>query len=77
MFVFSTAWKYPKTKGWEAALQRCSYKKRCSENMQQIYKKTRMLKCDFYEVALQLYWNLTSTWVISCKFPTFFQNTFS
>ena len=30
-------------------------KKRCSENMQQIYRKTPMLKCDFNKVAKQLY----------------------
>ena len=29
--------------------------KRCSENMQQIYKKTPMPKCDFNKVAWQLY----------------------
>ena len=28
--------------------------KRCSENMQQIYRKTPMPKCDFNKVALQL-----------------------
>ena len=27
-------------------------RKRCSENMQQIYKRTPMLKCDFNKVAL-------------------------
>ena len=26
-------------------------KKRCSENMQQIYRRTPMLKCDFSKVA--------------------------
>ena len=30
-------------------------KKSCSENMQQIYGRTPMPKCDFNEVALQLY----------------------
>ena len=30
-------------------------KKRCSENMQQIYRTTPMPKCDFNKVALQLY----------------------
>ena len=30
-------------------------RKRCSENMQQIYSRTPMLKCDFNKVALQLY----------------------
>ena len=27
-------------------------RKRCSENMQQIYRRTPMLKCDFSKVAL-------------------------
>ena len=30
-------------------------RKRCSENMQQIYRRTRMPKCDFNKVAKQLY----------------------
>ena len=46
-------------------------KKRCSENMQQIYRRTRMPKCDF-----KLYWNRTSAWVFSCTFAAHFQNTF-
>ena len=29
-------------------------KKRCSENMQQIYRRIPMLKCDFNKVASQL-----------------------
>ena len=48
--------------------------KRCSENMQQIYR-TPMSKCDFNKAAKQLYWNHTSAWVFSCKFATYFQNT--
>ena len=28
-------------------------------------------------IAKQLYWNLTSAWVFSCKFAAYFQNTFS
>ena len=51
-------------------------KKRSSENMQQIYRRTPMLKCDFNKVAKQLYWNHTSTWVFSCKLAAYFQNTF-
>ena len=27
-------------------------------------------------LALQIYWNHTSVWVISCKFAAYFQNTF-
>ena len=30
-------------------------RKRCSENMQQIYRRTPMSKCDFNKVPLQLY----------------------
>ena len=29
--------------------------KRCSENMQEIYRRTPVPKCDFNKVALQLY----------------------
>ena len=52
-------------------------KKRCSENKQQIYRRTPMPKCEFNKVAKQLYWNRTSAWVFSCKFAAYFQNTFS
>ena len=51
-------------------------KKSCSENMQQIYRRTPMAKCDFNKIALQLHWNRTSAWVCSCKFAAYFQNTF-
>ena len=36
-----------------------------------------MPKCNVSKVALQLYWNCTSAWVFSCKFASYFQNTFS
>ena len=52
-------------------------KKRCSENMQQIYRRTLMLKCDFNKFAMQIYWNHISAWVSSCKTALYFQNTFS
>ena len=45
--------------------------------MQKILERTPMSKCDFNKVVLQLYWNRTSTWVFSCKFAAYFQNTFS
>ena len=51
-------------------------RKSCSENMQQIYWKTPMSKCDFNKVAKQLYWNYTSAWVFSCKYAAYFQSTF-
>ena len=41
------------------------FRKRCSENMQQIYRRKPMPKCDFNKVALQLHWNYTSAWVFS------------
>ena len=37
--------------------------------------RTPMLKCDFNNVALQLYSNGTSAWAFSCKFAAFFQST--
>ena len=48
-----------------------------SENMQQIYRRTLMPKCDFNKVTNQLYWNQTSGWVFSCKFAAYFQNNVS
>ena len=46
-------------------------KKRYSEIMQQIYRRTLMSNCDFNKVAKQLYLNNTSTWVFSCKFSAY------
>ena len=52
-------------------------RKKCSEDMQQIYNRTAMPKCNFNKVAKQLYyWNHTLAWVFSCKFAAYFQNTF-
>ena len=53
------------------------FRKMCSENMQQIYRRTPIPKCDFNKVTLQLYWNRTSAWAFFCKFAAYFQNTFS
>ena len=41
---------------------------RCSENMQQIYRRTPMTKCDFNKVPLQIYWTHIKAWAFSCKF---------
>ena len=60
----------------EAALHRCP-RKRYSENIQHVDGRTLMPKCDFSKVSKQVYWNHTSAWVLSCKFATYFQNTFS
>ena len=43
-------------------LSRGVLSKRCSENMQQIYRITPMPKWDFNKVAKQLYWNHTWAW---------------
>ena len=45
--------------------------------MQQIYRKTPMLKCDLKKFALQHYLNHTSVWVFCYKFAAYFQNGFS
>ena len=50
--------------------------KRCSENMQQIYRRTPMPKCDFSKATLQFYWNCTLAWVFCCIFAAYFQNVF-
>ena len=47
-----------------------------SENMQQIYRRTPMPKCDFSKVAKQIYWNYTSAWVFSCKICCIFSEHF-
>ena len=52
-------------------------KKRCSENMQQIDRRTPIQTCAFNKVVKQLSWNHTSIWMFSCKFAACFQNTFS
>ena len=55
---------------------RGALKKRCFENMQQIYRRTHMPKHCFNNVALQLYWNRTSARAFSCKFAApFLKNT--
>ena len=51
-------------------------REKCHENMQKIYSRTPMGKCDF-KGGKQLYSNHTSTWVFSCKFAAHLQNTFS
>ena len=50
--------------------------KKFSGNMQQIYRRTRMGKCDFNKVALQLCWNHTFTSLFSCKFCCMFSKHF-
>ena len=52
-------------------------RKSCSENMQQICRRTPMPKCDFSKVTLQLYWNQILTRLLFSKFAAYFQNTFS
>ena len=52
-------------------------KKRCSENIQQIYRRTPIPNCGFNKVSKQHCWNHTSAWVFSCKFVAYFYNTFS
>ena len=51
--------------------------KRISENMQQVYERKPMPKCDFNNVALWLYWDRTSARVFCCQFAAHFQKTFS
>ena len=48
-------------------------RKRCSENMQQIDRRTPMPKRDFNKVTKQIH---TSAWVFSYKFAAYFPNIF-
>ena len=48
--------------------------KSCCENMQQIYRRTPMQKCDFNKVALHFGMGV---WVFSCKFLHIFRKTFA
>ena len=57
---------------WQKQPSRGVLRKRCSENMQQIDRRTTMPKFDFNKVAKQLYWNHNSAWVFSCKFAAYF-----
>ena len=45
----------PSSKCTSEAASRRIHRKRCSENVQQIYRRTPMPKCDFNKIALQLY----------------------
>ena len=49
--------------------------KKCFENVQQIYMRTRMPKCDFK--AVQSNFIKITLWHFSCKFAAYFQYTFS
>ena len=51
--------------------------KKYSENIQQIYRRTAMLKYDVNKVAKQHCWNLNSDCVHSCKFAAYIQHAFS
>ena len=61
-FVLGCAWYFQK----QPLI--CVLRKRCSKNIQQVYMRTPMSKCDFNNVALQRYWNGAAAWVFSCKF---------
>ena len=83
--IFAQIWAYPsvliktlhlstwkKTQIMQKQPSRGVLRKKYSENMQQIYRRIPMPKCD-----LQLNWNRTSAWVSACKLAAYFQNTFS
>ena len=57
-------------------LPRGVLRKKWFENMEQIYRRTPIPKCDFNNVSKHLYWNRTSAWVFSCKFAAYCYNTF-
>ena len=58
-------------------LARGVLRKKFSEIMQQIYRRTPMQKYDFNKFVLQFYWYHTLAWVLSSKCAAYFQNIFS
>ena len=60
---------YKNTSRFQKHSSRAVLRKKCSEKMQQIYRRTPMSKCDFNK-------NRTSAWVFSCNVDAFFQNNF-
>ena len=48
-----------------------------SENMQQIFKKTPMPRCDLNKDAKASLLKSHLIWLLTCKFAAYFQNTFS
>ena len=48
----------------------------CSENVQQIYKRTPKQKHDFNKVALYLHGNHTTACVFSINFAAYFRTSF-
>ena len=76
--IWYTCWEGNKRKKHtQKQSSRGVLRKRCSENMQQIYRRIPMPKYDSNKVALQLYWNHALAWVFFCIFAACFQNTFS
>ena len=51
-------------------------RKRSTENMQKIYRRTTMLKFDFNKVAKQLYWNRTLAWLSPVNLLHIFRTPF-
>ena len=51
-------------------------RKRCSENMQKIYKRTPMPNCNFNQVAKRLYLNHTLAWVFPVNLLHIFRTPF-
>ena len=52
-------------------------RKRYSEYMQQIFRRTPMPKFDFNKSSQQLYWNHTSAWVFSSNLLHVFRKPFT
>ena len=66
-------------KSWISRKQpfRSIFRKICPENVWQIYRRRPMPKCDFNELAKQLYFNHISAWVFSSKFAAYFHRAYS
>ena len=76
-FNSTSEWDLILKKGAEAAFQGGVLRKRCPENMHQIYRRTPIPKCNVKKITKQLYLNQTLASAFSCKFGAYFyKNTY-
>ena len=59
VFDSLSMWKVERRKDVQKQPPIGAPRKRCSKNMQQIYRKTPMPRCNFNKVLKQFYWNHT------------------
>ena len=51
-------------------------KRYSTANIDKIFRRSPIQKCDFINAAMQHYCSHTSAWIFSCKFAAYLQNTY-